>query len=298
MKKLLVTGAGGLLGQALLPKLAYDKYDIYALTTDAKRFITPYGVTPFEGNLLEESSRRALISDLRPDALIHLAWDQSEGFRQSHANLNWLCASLDLLHNFQQCGGKRFLFAGSSSEYDGENGTFSEEQGFAETQYGVCKRSFTETAYKYAEAFGVSFVAARYFTIYGEHDRHLFGAIPSAIRSFLTDHRVICQSPDTIRDYVYVGDAACATVHLLESSMTGAVNIASGIPRTMREVFSSLAAELNAEQLLDFSANTANAEVLTADIGRMKNELGYTCKTDFHSGLKKTIDWWRNTLEV
>lgn len=298
MKKLLVTGAGGLLGQALVSKLPHDKYEIFTTTTDMQHYDSVEGVTPIECNLLSESSRRSLIVKVQPELLIHFAWDLSKGYLQSRANFEWLAASLDILRIFSELGGKRFVFAGSSSEYDACSGVFAENEGSAQTAYGICKRAFTDIALTFGEKYGVEVVIPRYFTVYGGHEKRIYRAIPMAIRSFMRSERVTCNSPDTIRDCIYVEDAIQATIKLLESSMTGAVNIASGVPKTMREIFTEIAIEMNAEHLLDFAKEPLITDALIADIGKMKNELGFTCKTDFHSGLKATIDWWRKTLEV
>lgn len=283
MKRLLVTGASGLLGRALLPKLPADKYEVFAATSA-------------DADLLCETSRRRLIEGFKPDVIIHLAWSQQQGFRESETNLEWLAASLDILRFFHKNGGERFIFAGSSSEYDAEEGMFSEDMGAAKTQYGICKRKFTETLNAYGIRFGLKTVSARYFTVYGENDRHSFGAIPSAINTFLRGEGVLCQSPNTRRDYIYAGDAAAATVKLLESDITGAVNIASGSARTMREVFAVIARETGAENLLRFAEPSGAPDMLAADISRMRDELGYVCETSFDEGIKKTVEWWRNEL--
>jgi nucleoside-diphosphate-sugar epimerase len=298
MKRLLVTGAGGLLGQTLIKKLSHDKYDIFALTTDKKRFQPQCGVTAIECNLLSESSRRTVIDKVRPEILIHFAWDLSKGYLQSKTNYEWLTVSLDLLRVFSEFDGKRFVFAGSSSEYDAYSGTFSENDGSAQTSYGICKRAFTDIAMTFGDKYDVEVAIPRYFTVYGGYEKRCYRAIPMAINSFMRGESVTCNSPDTVRDCIYVEDAINATINLLESNITGAINIASGIPKTMREIFTEIATEMNAIHLLNFAKEPLQVDTLIADIGRMKNELGYTCKTDFSSGLKKTIDWWRKTLEV
>ena len=298
MKKLLITGGSGLLGQALLAKLPPQTYEVFAVTTDVTKFPRFEGVTPIQADLLNESSRHSLIEHLHPDILVHLAWDLSPEFKQSDANLAWLAASLDLLHEFHRQGGRRFIFAGSGAEYDGERGNFSENTGSAQTQYGICKRAFGETAMRYGEKFGLEIAVPRYFTIYGENDRHFDGTIPSAIIAFLRGERFLCNMPYAIRDFIYSEDAAEVTVKLLESHLTGAINITSGNPSSMRDIFSTIAEEMGTKHLLEFSKVDAPPDILTADISRMKNELGYTCKVNLKNGLNITIDWWKKSLEL
>lgn len=297
-KRLLITGASGLLGKALLERISLDDYEIIAVTKEEKQILFSEDILVVRCNLLDQTERRALVDKYQPEYIIHLAWDQAEGFRQADSNLLWLTASLDLLYSFKINKGKRFIFAGSSSEYDGENGVFSEGDSFATTQYGLCKRKFTEIGCKFGVDFGIEVVSARYFTLYGEYDRHLFGAIPSAINAFYRKERVYCKSPNTVRDYIYVGDAADATIELLQSDITGPINIASGRAQTIRDVFNKIAKQMKAEDLLYVSDKSNRIDILSADITRMKNELGYTCRTDFDEGIIKTINWWRDNIEL
>lgn len=294
MTRLLVTGSGGVIGQALLPLL--KGYEVYAVTRGSARL--PPDVTPVKTDLLNHNERRALIAELKPELCIHLAWDQQGAdFRESLANSVWLFASFDLLDCFWQNGGRRFLFAGSSSEYDMHSGGFKEDGAVGEgSLYGQCKRLFTQVAGMYNKATTMEVAVARYFTVYGEHDRHEFGAIPSAIDSFARGLPVLCKSPFSIRDYISADDAAAATAALLDSGITGAVNIASGEPRAMREVFSLIAEIMGCPELLSFGDVPGTA--LTADVSRMHGELGYRCVVDFREGIARTVKWRLKNLRL
>jgi nucleoside-diphosphate-sugar epimerase len=133
-------------------------------------------------------------------------------------------------------------------------------------------------------------VVARFFTVYGESDAHAFGAIPSAIRSFAEGRPVVCKSPWAIRDYVYARDAAAAILAILQSPARGVVNVASGRPRTMREVFSVIAEEMNCPHLLSFDEGNTSSDILAADVSRLTDELNFKCGTDFRDGVRNCID--------
>lgn len=297
-KKLLITGASGLLGKSLLSQIPLEVYEVIAVTRQPFKGILPNGIKNVCCDLLQQQERTRIMQQYQPEYMIHLAWEQTEGFRSLDTNILWLSASLELLHSFKVNGGKRFIFAGSSSEYDGENGQFDENSGFASTQYGICKRAFTQSLNQFGKAYGISVVSARYFTLYGKNERHIFGAIPSAICSFYKNEKVNCKAPNNIRDYVYVEDAAEATIKLLESDITGAINIASGEPKTMQQVFTQIAKMMNKEDLLIYSEQTTKPDILTADIGKLQNKLGYVCQTSFEEGLKRTIEWWGDNIEI
>ena len=273
MKRVLVTGASGLLGRALLPRLLDAGYEVHAVTTDAARLAFAPGAQAQTADLRDGAVCRAVVERVRPEALVHLAWDQKDaGFRNAPANLDWLSVSVNLLRAFYDCGGKRFLFAGTSSEYDGRSGRMEETAAARPvSMYGQCKRAFSETLQTFAGQYGVSAVTARYFTIYGEHDGHAFGAIPAATADFL----------------------AGRPLELLESELCGAVNVASGVPRSMRAVFTALARAADALPLLSFENEDQPGDILVADTGRLNRELGFTCRMNFEEGLRRTVAWRR-----
>lgn len=145
MKRVLVTGASGLLGRALLPRLLDAGYEVHAVTTDAARLAFAPGAQAQTADLRDSAACRAVVERVRPEALVHLAWDQKDaGFRNAPANLDWLSVSVNLLRAFYDCGGKRFLFAGTSSEYDGRSGRMEETAAARPvSMYGQCKRAVT-----------------------------------------------------------------------------------------------------------------------------------------------------------
>jgi nucleoside-diphosphate-sugar epimerase len=161
--------------------------------------------------------------------------------------------------------------------------------------YGICKRSFTNTAIHFFQESDIQYVTARYFTIYGGYDyRKIIAAIPVAIQSFLQGKPVVCKQPNNILDYVYVDDAAEATIKILESDFCGIVNIASGLPRMMSGVFSEIADILNCRELLSFEHEDVCRYIHVGDEDILNTKIGYVCRTDFHEGIRKTVQWWKD----
>ena len=296
MEKVLITGAGGFLGQAVIKQLARKKqYDITAVISGRHRVDFPVDIHIKTANLLEEAERSKLIEEVHPQILLHLAWDQSHAdFRETASNMRWLEASTSLLRYFVEQGGRRFLFAGTSSEYSSISGKAQETvRKLQMSMYGECKRAFSSIMANYCTRTGTQYIDARYFTIYGENDPHHFAAIPQAISDFLRDKPVVCKAPNTVRDYIYVEDAARATVMLLESDYCGIVNIGSGQPRMMRDVFSLIAKTLGKEHLLSFENEDTCERILVADTDILRNKLGFQLESRFEENMITVINWWK-----
>lgn len=296
MKTVLITGASGFLGQAIVKELsASEDWEIYAVTSGRRAVSFPKGVHTVAADLTSESSRKELFQMISPHSMIHLAWNLSKrGFLNSDTNLTWMTASLDLLNLFAR-GGKRFLFAGSSSEY-GYNRPICRESDATEPSdlYGLCKLSFERIAAQFCASCGVECSTLRIFPVYGPGEGSTVHAIPAAIDALLRGEQFVCKGPNNIWDYVYVDDVAKAAVSVLESSFCGTVNIASGKGTPMRDAFCAVAAQLGREDLLLFENEHIPGKTLIGDTRVLREKLGFDEFTPFARGMKATVSWWKD----
>lgn len=299
MQKILITGASGLLGRAVMRQFAKSRPEsLFAVTTGRKNIVFPEGVTQIQADLLREDQRVRVMEEVKPDLIIHLAWGVSQSdFLFAPENLLWLQASLHLLSLFSQLNGGRFIFAGSSAEYGESYPLCSEHLPLKPVHlYGRCKASFAEVARMFCLRNDIGFTDIRYFSVYGEHDVRPKRAIPDAIRHFQNGEPFLCKSPDNVWDYIYVQDAAKATEKIIDSGFRGMVNVASGRPRSMRDVFSEIARQMNCERLLRFS-DSGEHHTLVADTSLLNRTIGFRCETPFEQGLEKTIRWWKEQAD-
>src|SRR6185295_11619834 len=91
-----------------------------------------------------------------------------------------------------------------------------------------------------AAAAGFSLIWARFFLLFGfyEEPRRL---IPSIMRGLLAGEPVALSSGRQIRDFLDTRDIGAALASLLDSTVSGAVNVASGRGVTLREAGELLA---------------------------------------------------------
>jgi nucleoside-diphosphate-sugar epimerase len=95
---------------------------------------------------------------------------------------------------------------------------------------------------------------------------------------------------------MHVEDAASAFIALVESAVQGPVNIASGQPVAVRDVLAEIGRQLGVPELIRFGACAPNSrtERLWANTQRLEKEVGWVPHYNLASGLKQTIEWWRN----
>jgi len=235
---------------------------------------------------------------VRPEDLLHLAWDVTHGsYWQSLENLRWVKASLSLLQAFIDAGGQRAVMAGSCAEYDWHYGYCTEEITPLRpaTLYGVCKNALHSMVAAAGREAEISTAWGRLFSLYGPGERR-GRLVPTVIASLLNEEEALCTHGEQIRDYLYVKDAAQALVALLSSSVNGPVNIASGLPVVLKELISQAAELAGRPDLVRLGALEAKKDeppLLLANNRRLKEEVGWHPQYSFQQSLQETIAWWK-----
>ncbi|MGB2602123.1 MAG: NAD(P)-dependent oxidoreductase [Candidatus Sulfotelmatobacter sp.] len=316
MNEVLVTGASGFIGRQCLPLLVAKGYDVHALCLRPEPGSTP-GVSWHRCNLLHPGCATALMRQLRPQSLLHLAWYAVPGkFWEARENLEWLRASLELLVSFADHGGKRFVAAGTCAEYewdkhDGKNenaGKNKIEGNWGEchegttsllpsTLYGTSKHALQQIVHFSGWQTGLSSAWGRIFFLYGPHE-HPVRLVAYAVQSLLRGEPAFCSEGCQVRDFLHVTDAAAAFVSLLQSEVEGPVNIASGKPTSIRKVLEEIGEQTGRTELLHFGARPSGAEAsrIWGNVRRLKEEVGFSPQYDLVAGIRQTIEWWRHSL--
>jgi nucleoside-diphosphate-sugar epimerase len=299
-KRVLVTGATGFVGRHCLSRLARLGYEIHAISSSARPTST-YGETWHTCDLLNPAGIPAVLGATRPTHLLHLAWYVVPGkLAEAPENFLWLQASLELIRQFREHGGQRVVVAGTGYEYDWNYGYCSESitPRSPGTFYGVCKHALDIAVDAYARRTGLSSAWARLFFLYGPHE-HPDRLVPSVIRSLLQGEPARCTHGLQIRDYLHVADVADGLVTLLDSDVTGPLNIASGRPVLLREIVLNIARRLDAEELVLLGAiptRSNDTPLVVADVARLSGVLQWQPTYTLDDGLEQTIGWWRQHL--
>ena len=309
MSRILVTGANGFIGSHALGPLRAAGFEVHAVSRRPPAEDPPAAPRPARtdepapvrwhtADLLDASQRRAVVEQVRPSFLLHLAWYGTPGsVWAAPENASWVAATIGLMEDFAAVGGTRAVFAGTCAEYDWSARQPLREDGAIEpsTFYGACKDATRRVVTGLGDRHGIAVAWGRVFHLYGprEDDRRLVGGVA---RALTRGERAATSSGAQRRDFMHVDDVAAAFVALVGSDVTGEVNIATGRGVAIRRIVDIIAAAAGRPELLDLGALPArpgDPPELVADVARLREEVGFEPSFGLEDGLAATVDWWR-----
>lgn len=300
-KRLLLTGAKGFVGSHSVRPALTRGFEVHGVTSKPPSS-SDSEVIWHRADLLQPAQLLGVIREVKPSHLLHAAWFTAPGlYWTSRENVRWLRAGLLLLEEFVHLGGTRAVYVGTCAEYDWNYGFCSEAVTPCQpnTLYGACKHALHLAAAPFAQAEHVSFGWARLFFPYGPGE-HPSRFVPSVTRALLSGCVAPCTDGRQIRDFIHVEDAGSALAAFVDGSVEGAVNIASGIPTTVRAVAELIAAAVGRPDHLHMGAIPRPADdppVLFADTQRLKRDVGWQPTYNLENGLRDTVAWWDRLLE-
>ena len=291
-ERVLVTGATGFVGRAVLAPLVARGFEVHGVAR------TPAaaggGVTWHAADLLAPGTGRLLMAEVRPHLLVHAAWYVVHGrFWTAPENEDWLEASTELAAAFVEAGGRRLIGIGSCAEYAAV--TPSDGLPWPETRpidpataYGRAKAALADRLAAMAGRHGrFDHAWARLFHLFGpgEHPDRL---VPSVFGALLAGHEAACGSGRPIRDFASTGFVGRALASLAASSCGGAVNVASGQAIAIGDLVGLLARLAGRPDLVRLGRlpdRPGEVAHMVADIGRLRRGAGFHERADLAGDL-------------
>jgi len=298
-RRVLVTGASGFIGRHALQPLLRRGFEVHAVTSREPPRQAPPGVRWHRADLLAPAGPGDLLAAAAPTHLLHFAWYAEHGrFWTSAENLRWTAATIALVQAFAERGGRRAVLAGTCAEYRwGGPGPRIEGVTPLEpaTLYGTAKHATRALLQAASAELGIEFAWGRVFFLYGPGEAP-GRLVASVARALVAGERAATGDGTQIRDFLHVADVAGAFAALLDSPVTGAVNIASGEGRSLRDVIAAIGAATGREDLLDVGAlppRPGDPDELVAGVGRLRDEVGFVPSIGLRDGIEGTVAWWR-----
>ncbi len=315
-RPVLVTGATGLLGSWLTPRLVAAGADVVCLVRDwvprselvRSRAIEQVRVV--RGDIRDRDTLERTLGEYQVDTVMHLAAQTIVGI----ANQNPLSTfesniqgTWNLLEACRRSPGVRSIVIASSDKAYGDQ----DELPYSENAplqgrhpYDVSKSCADLIAHTYAKTYGLPVAITRCGNFYGGGDLNWDRIVPGTIRSVLRGQRPVIRSDGKyIRDYFYVEDGAAAYMLLAEQlycreELRGvAFNFSNELQITVLELVNRILRAMGSDLEPDVrneARNEIRHQYLSAE--RARGMLHWSPLFTLEEGLERTIRWYREFL--
>lgn len=295
-RSLLVTGLSGFIGRHCIPYLLNTDYVVHAVGRSPKPAFIPEVIHWHQLDLFQHASVAALLQQIKPTHCLNLAWNVVHGqYWRSPDNLLWVQAALNLLYEFANAGGQRFVGAGSCAEYQWADAPLVEDESLLrpQTPFGRFKHALYEASAAFAQVKDLSFAWGRVFFVYGPHEPQA-KLISSNIIRLLQGKKVACSHPQQQRDFIYVDDVARIFCALLDNDAQGAINIGSGQAEALRTVMIAIAEQLGMPNYvkLPLGQQRTSNDCVIAETSRLQ-QLALEVEYNLAQGIQKMIAFYK-----
>lgn len=302
-KKVLVTGAGGFVGQHLVAQLRKMK--------PAKIF-TP-GSKDFD--LREKSVCAKVVKDM--DIVIHLAANVGGiGYNQEFPGTLFydnLLMGVHLMEEARKAGVDKFVAVGTICAYpkfapipfredDLWNG-YPEE---TNAPYGLAKKMMLVQAQAYRQQYDFRAIYLLPVNMYGPGDNFdpdSSHVIPALIRKFVEAKQagskevVVWGTGRATREFLYVEDAARGILLASEKyDDSEPVNLGSSFEISIGDLAETVKKVVGFEGRIVFDTSKPDGQPRRKlNVSRAKKEFGFESEVSFEDGLRKTVEWYEKT---
>jgi len=301
-RRVCVTGGAGFLGSFLVERLrAFGTKEVFVPRIE-------------EYNLVREADIQRMISDARPDMIIHLAAKVGGigANREKPGEFFYdnLMMSVQLMHQAYLSGVEKYVALGTVCAYPKFTPIpFKEEElwnGYPEetnAPYGLAKKMQLVMSQAYRQQYGYNSVFLLPVNLYGPRDNFDLQSshvIPAMIRKVVeakasgAKEVVLWGDGSPTREFLYVEDAAEGIMRAAEFyNDSEPVNLGSGSEISIKDLAELIGRSLKYEGVFVWDTSKPNGQPRRAlDVTRGLKFFGFKAKTSFEEGLHRTIDWY------
>ncbi len=306
-KEIYISGGNGFLGSHLVDRLAQDGIPREQISTPRS---SQLDLRRFEDAVEAVAGKKIVF---------HLAGNVGGiGYNQkSPGSLFYdnLMMGVNLIEACRQNGGvEKLILIGTVCSYPKYTLTpFQEEDlwnGYPEetnAPYGIAKKTLLTMAQAYQQEYGLNSIYLLPVNLYGPRDHfdpRVSHVIPALIKKFVDARKQKAKevtawgTGQATREFLYVQDAAKGiTLAAQQLDTLNPINLGSGMEISIKDL-TELIAELTGYegQIVWDTTKPDGQPKRMLDTNRAKNLFGWQATTDFKTGLRDTIDWYRANL--
>jgi len=314
---ILVTGGAGYIGSITARKLSEEGNNVIVYDNLVKGHRASVTTTFVQGCLSNKELLGETFKKFNIEAVFHFAGFIEAGDSMKHPFeffQNNVFYGVNLLDVMVKNNVKKIIFSSSAAVYKPSDKPLKEDDiKEPENFYGETKLMFEKILEWYDKAYGIKFIALRYFNAtgcegeLGERHNPETHLVPLAILTALgcrENIKIFGTNYETfdgtcVRDYVHVKDLA--EVHILAlkklNEKSGVFNVGTGDGISVRQVIDSVR-NLTGKNftIIETEKRLGDPKILIADPSKIKREFGWSAKIDFKRGLEENIEYFKKNI--
>jgi CDP-glucose 4,6-dehydratase len=316
-RRVLVTGATGLVGTWTVKRLIESGADVVALVRDW----VPYSefvrsgladhCSMVHGDLCDMALLERTLGEYDIRTVLHLAAQTQVGVASRNPVSTFeanIAGTWRLLEACRRSPTVQQIVVASSDKAYGDQVSLPYDESFplkGRAPYDVSKSCAALIAFSYAHTFHLPVCVTMCGNFYGPGDVNWNRLVPGTIRSVLRGERPIIRSDGTyIRDYFYVKDGAAAYCTLAEKmeelpSIHGqSFNFSNERQDSVLDLVRLILRLMGRDDLVPIVQNQASKEIVHQYLSAKKARevLGWKPMWDLESALKETVAWYESLL--
>ena len=309
---ILVTGAAGFIGSAVVRSLSASGHTVAALDglldglyPSAEKLVRFHEIAELPGVTAIRADLRSDDLSIIPDTVTHvineaampglgLSWQDFDLY--ASCNLNAVARLIDHASNWNL---ERFIQVSTSSVY-GKDAVGDEFQPIEPVSpYGVTKLAAENLALAHWRDSGFPAVVLRYFSVYGPGQRPDMAYRKFVQKALKGEPITLFGSGNQSRSNTYLDDCVGATIAALTSGDPGEIyNISGGQERTINEALSIIEAEVGRPLDIERVEPARGDQNRTyGDSTKAQAVLGLSQSVTLEEGLGRQVAWQR-TIEL
>ena len=307
--RVLITGAGGFVGNHLIKELSERGHEVFAGTHFGD--IANNTCVGLEFNITDSNQVEAILSDIKPEGIIHLAAQSMVKYAWEHPHetvkVNTLGTIVLLNAVKKYLPQTKVICVGSSEEYGlsakaGEPLT-EEHPCLPQNPYATSKLAAGLIAMQMAKKDNLRVIHVRPFNHFGPGQQlgfvvSDFASQISRIEQGLTGNVLKVGELSARRDFTDVRDVVKAYALLLENEVEcGIYNVCSGVPRSAKEILEFLVEKAKVDICIEVDESRYRPSEVPLFIGsaaKIEKAVNWQPKRNFHGSLVETLEWWRS----
>lgn len=301
MKKYVVTGADGFIGQWLVSEMLGSNIHVLALVQNKNIAQQKLPANNPNLEILEcDISNYSLLSRTLSGedffCWIHLAWQGSTGDDRGNFSLQLHNAEylVNAAKTAEKIGCKRFLGAGSLAEKDVS--LYIPEQGSTPNLvscYGVAKMTAHFMSKAFCNSENIDHLWVYLPNSYGEGN-YTGNFVNFASIQMIKNNRASFTSGEQLYEFVYAKDTAAGILAVAERGIPNNSYYIGGNPKPLKEYVIQIRDTIDANiplYLGEIPFNGLNQPREAFDATKLKEDTGFEISIPFSKGIKKTVSW-------